>query len=290
MNEHSTYESHYKKIGFLTINHTNYTEINNSEFNSFIKVLFLPPGYKLAVDFNYYEVQKPSLFFINSNQHLEIYIKGKEAGYFIYYNRDFYCVQIHDSEVACDGLLFNNVYQVPVTELSKTENILISELYKQIQVEFELRDSTQEEMLRIYLKQIIIRATRMWKQQQLGKLNRESNYEIEFFRNFSRLVEIHFRRKHSVSDYAGLLGVAAKTLSNKFKRLELPQPNEVIKDRLMLEAKRLLIYSNLNVKEIAYDLGYDDPAYFNRLFTSKVGDSPTSFKKKYTDGKNIQYK
>src|SRR5690606_5923435 len=111
---------------------------------------------------------------------------------------------------------------------------------------------------------------------------------IEFFRDFSRLVEIHFRKKHSVSDYADMLGVAAKTLSNKFKRHDLPQPNEVIKDRIVLEAKRLLNYTGLSVKQIAYDLGYEDPAYFNRLFTNKAGSSPAVFRKKYTEGKKVQ--
>lgn len=84
-----------------------------------------------------------------------------------------------------------------------------------------------------------------------------------------------------MADYADLLGVAPKTLSNKFNRLDLMQPNDLIKDRIMLEAKRLLSYSSLSVKEIAYQLGYDDPAYFNRLFTKKTGDTPSNFKKKH---------
>lgn len=282
------YTSNYKKIGFLPVSELTLDEINDSFYTDYIKVLYLPVGYELTVDFTHYNIRKPSLFFINSNQFMRLDKAGEEQGYFMYYNRDFYCVQIHDAEVACDGLLFNNIYQVPVTELSPKENTIILSLYEQILEEFELQASTQEEMLRIYLKQIIIRATRLWKEQQLGKLNSEPNQEIEFFRDFSRLVEIHFRKKHSVSDYADMLGVAAKTLSNKFKRHDLPQPNEVIKDRIVLEAKRLLNYTGLSVKQIAYDLGYEDPAYFNRLFTNKAGSSPAVFRKKYTEGKKVQ--
>jgi len=63
-----------------------------------------------------------------------------------------------------------------------------------------------------------------------------------------------------------------------------------LKDRILLEAKRLLIHTTLSAKEIAYDLGYEDPAYFNRLFSKKIGDAPNVFRKKYLEGKNVQLK
>jgi AraC-like DNA-binding protein len=79
--------------------------------------------------------------------------------------------------------------------------------------------------------------------------------------------------------------VAPKTLSHKFKNLNLDSPNQFIINRILLEAKRLLFYTDKPVKEIAYDLGYEDPAYFNRLFTHKTGSTPTNFKKNYSSGK-----
>jgi AraC-like DNA-binding protein len=95
------------------------------------------------------------------------------------------------------------------------------------------------------------------------------------------LVEKHYKEKHGVADYADLLLMAAKTLTHRFKRLNLPQPNEVIKNRLILEAKRLLVHTSLSAKEIAYELGYEDPAYFSRLFQLKTGESPSVFRSKY---------
>ncbi|WP_238586878.1 helix-turn-helix domain-containing protein [Chryseobacterium sp. Leaf405] len=103
--------------------------------------------------------------------------------------------------------------------------------------------------------------------------------EQDFFRNFSRLVEIHFREKHSVAEYAELLNLAPKTLSHKLKKLNLENPNEIIKNRILLEAKRLLVFTELTIKEVAYDLGFDDPAYFNIIFTQKIGITPAGFKK-----------
>ena len=282
------FESNYKKLGFLILNQETVDEINSDDYKAYIKVLYLPEDYLITIDFKQYQTTSPSLFFINSNQYLQITKEGKKQGYFMYYNRDFYCVQIHDAEVACDGLLFNNIFEMPMTVLPEKEVVFIEGIYDQIQEEFVSPDSSQEEMIRTYLKQLIIKATRIWKVQQLGVLNEEPSKEMDFFRDFSRLVEIHFRSKHTVADYAEILGVAPKTLSNKFNRLELSQPNDIIKDRIILEAKRLLGYSSLSVKEIAYQLGYEDPAYFNRLFTNKVGDTPSNFKKKYLQGKNVQ--
>ncbi|MFH7015456.1 helix-turn-helix domain-containing protein [Flavobacterium sp. FlaQc-47] len=288
MNNHQFFESNYKKLGFLVLNQDSIHEINGDYYKPYIKVLYLPENYLVTIDFKQYQTSSPSLFFINSNQYLQIDKEGKKQGYFMYYNRDFYCVQIHDAEVACDGLLFNNIFEMPMTALPEKDVLFIESIYTQIQEEFDLPDSSQEEMIRTYLKQLIIKATRIWKTQQLGVLNNEPSKEMDFFRDFSRLVEIHFRTKHTVADYADILGVAAKTLSNKFNRLELTQPNDIIKDRIILEAKRLLGYSALSVKEIAYQLGYEDPAYFNRLFSNKVGDTPSNFRKKYLQGKNVQ--
>lgn len=288
MNNHKFFESNYKKLGFLVLNQDSIDEINSDYYKPYIKVLYIPEDYSITIDFKHYKTTTPSLFFINSNQYLQIEKEGKKQGYFMYYNRDFYCVQIHDAEVACDGLLFNNIFEMPMTALPDKEISFIDGIYHQIQEEFDSPDSSQEEMIRTYLKQLIIKATRIWKVQQLGILNDEPSKEMDFFRDFSRLVEIHFRTKHTVADYADILGVAPKTLSNKFNRLELTQPNDIIKERIILEAKRLLGHSSLSVKEIAYQLGYEDPAYFNRLFTNKVGDTPSNFKKKYLQGKNVQ--
>jgi AraC-like DNA-binding protein len=144
--------------------------------------------------------------------------------------------------------------------------------------EFQLNDSSLEEMVRTYLKQLLIRATRSWKRQHLTHDVTDQQSDLEFFRKFTRLVEEHYKSKHTVADYADFLCMAPKTITHKFNRLGLPQPNEVIKNRIILEAKRLLVHTSLTAKEIAYELGYSDPAYFSRLFQTKTGESPSSFR------------
>ncbi|MFU1859638.1 AraC family transcriptional regulator [Sphingobacterium sp. CZ-UAM] len=276
----SIFESNHKKLGLISFDSSSLDLVNGETFRHYIKVLLIPAGYALTVDFTAYETQNPTLLFINTNQYLDIQSANENKAFLIHYNRDFYCIQIHDEEVACDGLLFNNIFENPTVELQGDELQTISQLFAQISDELHVQDRSSEEMIRTYLKQIIIRATRQWKKQNLQNETLDLvSTDQDFFRNFSRLVNIHYKEKHSVADYADLLNLAPKTLSNKFHKLNLENPNEMIKNRIVLEAKRLLLYSELTIKEIAYQLGYEDPAYFNRIFTQKSGKTPASFRK-----------
>ncbi|UEQ75374.1 helix-turn-helix domain-containing protein [Chryseobacterium arthrosphaerae] len=278
------FEDQYKRLGLKFFSEENLEHFSSNQFKTDIKVFFIPSGYDLTVDFNHYHVKKPSLFFL-TGQHLHIK-NGKEESILLHYNRDFYCIQIHDKEVACDGLLFHNVFEIPFVELDDSETLLMKSLFQNIQDELEWNDSSAEEMIRTYVKQIIIRATRKWKKENLDNdIIKIPGSELDIFRDFSRHLEIHFREKHNVADYAALLHLAPKTLTHKFKNLNLDSPNQFIINRILLEAKRLLFYTDKTVKEIAYDLGYEDPAYFNRLFTGKTGSTPANFKKNYSSGK-----
>jgi AraC-like DNA-binding protein len=274
----TVFSNNLKTLGLLDVSQEQTDLINGPAYKDYIKILYLPAGYKLRVDFTCYETQQPTLFFISPNQYLELEAAGEESGYFIFYNRDFYCIQIHDQEVACDGLLFNNIRNMPKVELLENEIVFLGGLFQEMIGEFHLNDSQLEEMVRTYLKQLLIRATRSWKRQHLTHDVTDHQNDLEFFRKFTRLVEEHYKSKHTVADYADFLCMAPKTITHKFNKLRLPQPNEVIKNRIILEAKRLLVHTSLTAKEIAYELGYNDPAYFSRLFMSKTGESPSGFR------------
>lgn len=275
MKDNLQFASTYQKLGYTSFTQDKMDYL--SQFNTYIKVLLVPAGCTLTVDFTTYETTAPKLFFINANQLLHFTKIGTQPCQLLYYNRDFYCVQIHDAEVACDGLLFNNILNIPAVTLDPA---LITALFTNIKTELGDQDASSEEMMRTYLKQLIIHATRAWKKEHLDDaLELNIHADQQLFRDFGRLVELHFRSKHQVADYADLMHLAPKTLANKFSKLNLENPNDVIKTRIVLEAKRLLFYTDLTVKEIAYQLGYEDPAYFNRLFTQKAGTSPAEFRK-----------
>ncbi len=270
----------YKKFGILTFASSVLRTDEYKTYDQFIKILLIRAPASIQIDFKKYDLKKDALFFVNVNQWYDLTKLDSNDSYLIYYNRDFYCVEIHDKEVSCDGILYNNVYEIPVVFLSREHSTMMEGIVKELITELNQNESSAEEMLRILLKEIIIKSTRIWKTSH--KLDdEEDKSEVEFLRKFSRLVELNFRQHHAVSDYANILNITPKALTKRISKYGKTTPNEIIKDRIILEAKRLLAHSDLNVKEIAYQLGYDDPAYFNRLF-AKVSDiAPAEFRKQY---------
>ncbi|WP_255552170.1 helix-turn-helix domain-containing protein [Maritimibacter dapengensis] len=97
-------------------------------------------------------------------------------------------------------------------------------------------------------------------------------------RQFEALVEAHFTEHFAVSDYAARLAVTPTHLSRVMRRATGQPASAVIEERIVREARRNLAYSNLTVAEIAYALGYQDPAYFSRVFSRATGQSPRAFR------------
>ena len=98
---------------------------------------------------------------------------------------------------------------------------------------------------------------------------------------FRKLVEENYAREHTVKDYARRMNVTTKTLTLYVKECSSSTPLELINSRIILEAKRLLRYSVLSVKEIAFRLGFDDPSYFVKFFKRNVKQSPADFRESF---------
>ena len=130
-------------------------------------------------------------------------------------------------------------------------------------------------MLQAYLKQFIIHAVRIKK----GYNTIKDDSETKLFKDFSLLVEQNYKTLHAVTDYAHRLGISPKSLAKHFQKLGSQTPSDFIKGRIILEAKRQLIYTSDSVKQIAYSLGFNDAAYFNRFFKKATSKSPLQFKK-----------
>ena len=94
------------------------------------------------------------------------------------------------------------------------------------------------------------------------------------------MVEQHFKTIHTVAEYAELLNKSPKTISNIFLKLSSRSPLKYIQERILLEAKRLLSYTDTPIKEIASIIGYEDIQTFSRFFKNQEGKSPTAYKEK----------
>src|SRR5437868_11222064 len=102
--------------------------------------------------------------------------------------------------------------------------------------------------------------------------------ESSLFRRFEALLEQHHLQRWSVSDYAGALSVTATHLNRITRAATGDTASHLILNRLIREARRSLVYTNLPVSTIAYTLGFDDPAYFSRVYAAATGLSPRAFR------------
>jgi AraC family transcriptional activator of pobA len=95
---------------------------------------------------------------------------------------------------------------------------------------------------------------------------------------FRELIESDFRKNKSLGDYATALNVSESRLRNACLNVTGQSPMQMVNARILLEAKRELFYTSVSVSEIAYALGFDDPAYFTRFFSQRAGMSPSAFR------------
>ena len=194
------------------------------------------------------------------------------------FNREFYCIRDHDKEVSCYGFLFYGSSEPPVIDLSEKTQKSFESMFTLLQEEFETKDQIQGEMLRVLLKRLLITSSRLIKE-TLPEPTIPST-QLDTIRQYNILVEQHFKTKHQVSDYADLLFKSPKTLSNLFKKMGNKSPLKVINERITLEAKRLLLFSDKTSEEIAYELGYKEAGHFSKFFKTQTGSSPAAFKKR----------
>ncbi|ALJ05763.1 transcriptional regulator [Pseudalgibacter alginicilyticus] len=229
------------------------------------------------IDFESYKFKGNTLFFLSPGQVFSVESEKIKEAYKLTFISDFYCIQTHDKEVACNGVLFNNLNQIPFIEPNILDSNKLQTILQNLIEEFQNNETAQYDMLQTYLKQFIIYTVRI----NNGFYKIKDDIESKLFKDFSVLVEQNYKTIHAVSDYAARLGLSPKSLTKHFKNTGVDSPNDFIKKRILLEAKRQLIYSNDSVKNIAYSLGFNDAAYFTRFFTKRVTKSPLQFKKDY---------
>ena len=203
------------------------------------------------------------------------FIEGNDA--IVYqFNRAFYCIKDHDKEVGCVGLLFFGNEHIPIISLDKDDQRKFGILHNVFLEELETKDTIQAEMLRILMARFIIKTTRLLKIETGDKPTLKGTNDT--LRHFNLLVEMHYKDEHSVSFYAEKLHKSPKTLSNSFAKYS-KSPLQIIHDRIILETKRQLLYTDKSSKEIAYDIGFDDASHLSRLFKKQTSMTPSEFKK-----------
>jgi YesN/AraC family two-component response regulator len=151
-------------------------------------------------------------------------------------------------------------------------------LLDQIKTEMQNPALAQSELLISYLKILLITASRLKKKQQPQVAAEPTDKEPFILQNLKNYIEVHYKIKHSPSDYADLLNITPKALAKITKNYFNKTLTNLIAERIIIEAKRELYLTNKSVKEIAFELGYEDEHYFSRFFKNNAEVSPQIYR------------
>ncbi|MFB5675811.1 helix-turn-helix domain-containing protein [Paenibacillus terreus] len=234
---------------------------------------------KVQIDFQSYSFSPNTLSLIAPGQ-----IHGwiaKEIGmafdgYLLIFSKDLIAGHQLDHAGWLQTSLLNLMGDNPFYNISPDHASVFNELFRLLERELAKERKDQTDAVRSYIRLLLIEAGRIHDQWQQGH-REEAGFRLT--KQYLSLVESHFRTVNSVSDYASMLHVTTSHLIESVKKTLGKSAGEVLRERQLLEAKRLLRYSSSTVDEIAHHLGFHDPSYFGRLFKKNVGLSPTAFRR-----------
>lgn len=241
---------------------------------------------KLKTNFSEYAFNAGTMFTFSLYQPFMITADKSMEGMMLNFHPDFFCIYKHHKEVACNGILFNNIYEPPFIKVEDGPAATFKMLLGQIKAEMQNAAIAQYELLVSYLKIFLITAARLKTEQHPQAQEMAIEQQQPFIlQNLKDAIEEHFRNKHSASDYAGMLNISAKALAKLAKTHFNKTLTDLIAERIVIEAKRELYLTNKPVKEIAFDLGYDDEYYFSRFFKNNADVSPQLYRETVGFGK-----
>lgn len=235
---------------------------------------------KHYVDFISHEVNDQMIFFIAKNQ-VHYFDKNIEyEGFLLHFNETF-LGQDDETDFFLKCNLFNNPYQQPYC---RVDTSTISKLDINIQqLKGELAESNpfgRNEIIRAYLKSVLIlvqRSKNAYNIQQPDSFTADDK-RIQLVKFFN-LVEEHYKEGLTINEYARKLNISTRTLSDLTNQQVNKTPSQMIQERIILEAQRLLVHSNLNINQIGFRMGFDDPSYFVKYFKKHTKMSPSDFRK-----------
>ncbi len=232
-----------------------------------------------SVDAINYSYSGYNILFLSPYQKMKLVSETEENIHVLLFHGDYYCIEYHKEEVACNGLLFNNIYRNPGVELSEENFNYILELFNHIKKEESEKHPFSESIIKTYIQLILAIGS---KQKSSIENSIISNEKLpnKNAAEFQKLLETYFKTKKELSFYSDKLNITNSTLSKAVKKEFAKTPTQLINERIILESKKLLHLTYRSVKEIASELGFADEFYFSRYFKKSVGCSPKNYREK----------
>lgn len=253
--------------------------------NNYYSLVWVREGRgKLKTDFSEYDFEQNSLFSFTPYQPF-MFSCNLVKGIAIYFHSDFFCIHKHQTEVTCNGVLFNNIYEKPFVSVDEALENTLNNTIEQIKSEMQNPGLAQYEMLISFMKIFLISASRAKAQQQPETIPAKGNKVPFILQNLKEAIEKDFKSKHTPKEYAELLNISPNALAKITKNHFNKTLTNLITERIIIEAKRELYLTNKSIKEVAYELGYDDEYYFSRFFKKNVNIPPHLYRETVGFGK-----
>lgn len=232
----------------------------------------------LSVDYIEYKFDGEIIFFTSPFQHISIKTDNAFKIKKIDFHGDFYCIEYHKKEVACNGLLFNNIYSHPFISVNQETFDELGNLIDNLTNEIQNKSPYSDPILKAYLQLILAIGSKI------------KNHELEYtsaipqthptIEKFKNLLEESFIHQRSTAFYANELALSSSVFTKRCKLVYAKTPSQLIQERVILEAKKLIHLTHKSFKEIAFLLNFEDEHYFSRYFKKNTGITPTLFREK----------
>lgn len=246
---------------------------------TFYQVIFFREGYgKQFVDFHEYTFNGPSLILLSPNQVHQMDINTDARGHILMLPERFFTVDSGPESAFFLKDVFDNIERFPFLRFSQSVAASLDATIRQIQRSFTAKGSMRKLILQSYVKIFLLQVYQL--REELSNMPDISSHTGRLqFRQFKTLIERHYKELHLPHYYAAQMHISLKQLNLLTRKYAFTSAGDLIKQRILLEAQRYLYHGALTVKEISHQLGFEDPAYFNRFFKKEMKVPPHQFGK-----------
>ncbi len=257
--------------------HASITKPHKHDF--YLVVLFLQGSGTHEVDFTAYPIKPGSIFLLRPGQTHHWELSADIDGYIFFHTGEFYNLLFPNKRIDDYPAFFTN-YNSPYIQLSEGEIETYTARFKMIYEEYSDDLWLKEQRMALLIDLTYIDLARLYTAENESFKNPEVKNMV-WLSKLEGLVDKYYIEKKHPTDYATALNISVKHLNKIVMNTLGKTTSDLIHDRILLEAKRMLTHGQSSVQEIAFELGYEDPSYFSRFFKKKVGVVPSEFAEKY---------
>ncbi len=229
------------------------------------------------VDFRPVAIEPYSLLCIGSGQVHSFDPHVRYVGRAIAFTERFFAVSPQDVSFLRSTSLFNSLGEQKAIAAGEAFEP-IAEICSLIEKEQSNNDEYSSKLLHQWLYSLLILAERQ--QEKTGIGIAQKGIDREYTLLFRDILERHFRQIKSVKEYAAMMKVSEWKLNQATTTTLGKAPKAMIDERVMLEAQRMMVYGSQSVKEIGFELGFDEPTNFIKYFRKHTGRTPLEFRER----------